>query len=615
MKHTEHETKQARWLTAILKNLGNQIRDQDRESIAQNTVKIMSNSLGFEQITLYLVPRNSPTDPQIVAQTQAGTDVQVFPSALDWKRLIEIQRQNCCRLIPAPGTKAGLSEPGQPVQWRDNDRIYAPLVDAVGLLGYVALAAPHDGLRPTQDLLQVIEIMAGQTAMALRNAERYANVDRALDERLVELATLQEIDRQINAKLDMDHVMQTMLDWAMHTTCALSGTISLLEPTEAPVVANPGSEQATWTAAVHAPPSAPHPAQGQHVLRVIAHRGYSTEMAKHWHIPWSTDSGLAGQVMQTGETAVSNNVPHDTDYIDPTVSPCSHLITPIKRENRVVGLICLESTVPNGFTEDHVALLTCMADRAAIAIENAQLYEQTNRRITELESLRNTCLELTSSLDLEGVLDSIVAHSQALAGADHIALFLYDERQERLCLKRELSSSVKRDPSPVPTSPNQIAQEVAREGKARVAYNAQQMSTIASIPLIKANCLLGVLNVSFQKPNTLTRANLRTLHLLADSVAIAIDNAQLYAKMEHIQEAQNEFISAASHEFKVPVTSIQGYAKLIALPVSGPITEQQKAYLDVIQKNIQRIHALVDDLMDYSNNGSKPTLHRVGNTG
>lgn len=469
----------------------------------------------------------------------------------------------------------------------------------------------------------------------MQHTEHEIEQTRWLDEQLAELATLQEIGLQLNSKPEIDHVMQTTLDWAMHTTCAISGTISLLEQAKAHGGARPSSGQATWEAELHSHPPAPSPVQGQPVLRVIAHRGYSpgcsasAEMAQYWQTPWPAKSELAGQVVHTGETAVINDVAyasHDTDDIESTVSPRSHLVTPIKRQDRMIGLICLESTVPNGFTAAHVSFLARMADLAAIAIENAQLYEQMNQRIAELEALRKTGLELSSSRNLEAVLDSILTHSQALTGADHIAISLYDERRG-LYQQKELPSAETWDHPFTPEDQDQIADGVAREvahaGKAQVVYNnrgpspqedaALQMSTIASIPLIKSNGLLGVLTVSFQKTRTFTQDKVRVLHLLADQAAIAIENAQLYAEMQHAQDAKNDLISAALHEFKTPMTSIQGYAKLIALQESGPITEQQKAYLDVIQKNIQRINALIDNLIDVSSTEPGPMLRHTGN--
>jgi GAF domain-containing protein len=306
-----------------------------------------------------------------------------------------------------------------------------------------------------------------------------------------------------------------------------------------------------------------------------------------------------------------------------TADPRSHLIVPIKRHTQVMGVIGLESILPNGFTADNIDFLTHLAEHAAIAIENAQLYGQTKRRIAELESLQKISLGLTSSLQLEAVLDSIVLHSHRLIGADQVAIYLYDEQEEKLYYGTKLSDKGT-ETLPIPIDSDQITTEVARRRKAIVIHNAQgqhslsdvvhplnnskQGEAIASIPVIKSNRILGILDVLFQSPHVFTRGELHTLNLLADQAAIAIENAQLYAGMQRARDAKNEFISAISRDLKVPMTLILGYTRLLAMKSSDPITEQQKAFLEIIQKNVRRLNELVDSLQDLSNTEPERSL-------
>ena len=526
---------------------------------------------------------------------------------VDPRYLAEIEGKNGCCLIPAPGTQTGLSKPGQPLKWHDRDWICAPLVGDTPL-GYAALAGPHNKLRPTRDLLHVIDIMVGQAAVALQSQELCASIERAMDKRLAELAALLEIGSQINTRLNIEHVTQTALDWAIHTTCALSGTISLLEETSA--VAAPNIEQNTWAAGHDLHRFVRCSVPEQHALRVIAHRGFSDERTVDRHLPWPTHGELAGQVVQTGETVVIDETACNRKDLDQRISPHSHLTIPIKRDNAIVGMIRLESAVPRGFTADHVALLKRAADQVAIAIKNAQLYDQTTRRITELESLHEISLEMASSLHLGVVLDSLVAHAQSLIDADHIELYLYDECQTRVTYQTGFSRQRPRELGSSPQGQEQIVQEVANTGQTQIVYTAtnasgpdsadQKICLTASVPVAKSGCVLGVLSVAFQAPHSLVPDRLRVLHLLADQAAVPIENAQLYAETRRAIKSKDKSINSASHEFKVPITSIHGYTRLITLQESGPITERQKTYLDIIQKNVAQINTLVDDLIELS---------------
>jgi GAF domain-containing protein len=410
------------------------------------------------------------------------------------------------------------------------------------------------------------------------------------------LVILQEIDQQIHADLDLERVAQKTLTWAMHTTLALSGTLALLGHPEAPESPNRPLEQDTWATEFDSSHPVSTTAKGRQMLRVVAHQGYSTEMDKHWDIAWHTKGGLVDKVLQTGETAIrhvgptSNNSSFGTDHLPSAVTPRSHLVAPIKRDNTTVGLISLESPIPDAFTPEHVAFLECVTDRAAIAIGNAQRYEQANRRRTELESLLEMGLELTSSLHLQDVLNAIVAHAHAITEADQIVLSLDNPLEGALNDGKELSSPETGRHSPLSTVRIPLFEP---NGGAPHHTTAERRAW-------------GALNVSFRDSDALTREKLHALHLLADQAAIAVKNAQLYAKLQHAQKAQADFINAASQELKVPVTSMQGYANLIAHPKSGPITEQQKTYLGIIQKNIQRINRLVDKLGEHANMDPNP---------
>lgn len=87
---------------------------------------------------------------------------------------------------------------------------------------------------------------------------------------------------------------------------------------------------------------------------------------------------------------------------------------------------------------------------------------------------------------------------------------------------------------------------------------------------------------------------------LADHAAVAIENTRLYHAAQQADRAKSQFISVASHELKIPLTSIRGYADLIRQGTVGPVTEQQVKFLDTIRDNVDRMSNLVSDLADIS---------------
>jgi signal transduction histidine kinase len=85
---------------------------------------------------------------------------------------------------------------------------------------------------------------------------------------------------------------------------------------------------------------------------------------------------------------------------------------------------------------------------------------------------------------------------------------------------------------------------------------------------------------------------------LADHAAISIENTQLYQAVQRANQAKTEFVSVVTHELRVPMTSIKGYAEMMSM--SGNINDQQTRFLDIIMTNVERMNVLVSDLSDVS---------------
>jgi signal transduction histidine kinase len=161
---------------------------------------------------------------------------------------------------------------------------------------------------------------------------------------------MQEIDRQLNATLDFGQVMDGTLQWAVRMTRASAGFVGL--------IVGESGRRGIWIAAAH---------------------GYPDPLSDYREKPAPLDRGVAGQAANTGQVLRIGDVRTSPNYYPELESTRSELAVPVIREQKVIGVINLESDSLDGFSEGDEAFVVRLADHAAIAMENARLYEEVRR--------------------------------------------------------------------------------------------------------------------------------------------------------------------------------------------------------------------------------------------
>jgi len=128
-----------------------------------------------------------------------------------------------------------------------------------------------------------------------------------------------------------------------------------------------------------------------------------------------------------------------------------------------------------------------------------------------------------------------------------------------------------------------------------------EVKSMLLLPLVVQGQLVGLISLETMRARrTFSPAEVELCQTLANQAAIAVTNARLYADVKRANEAKSEFVSLVSHELKVPMTAIKGFAKLLAAGRAGEINERQREFLSVIEDNVERMQTLVNDLLDHS---------------
>jgi signal transduction histidine kinase len=237
--------------------------------------------------------------------------------------------------------------------------ICVPILRRENVCGVIEILNRQDKTPFTAQDLALMTSLAAQASIAIGNAQLYTSTDHALANRVHELSTMQQIDRQLNATLDFDKVMDLTLQWAINMTKADAGSVGL--------VVDDAERQGIWIAAM---------------------RGYPLPLEHYQRELWPMRQGSIGQAAANAQVINRSSV-HPPEQQS---SARSELAVPVMRENRVIGVLGLESNRSDGFGKQDETFLVRLADHAAIAMENARLYQQ----VRQANESKSTFVSLVS---------------------------------------------------------------------------------------------------------------------------------------------------------------------------------------------------------------------------
>ena len=274
-------------------------------------------------------------------------------------------------------------------------------------------------------------------------------------------------------------------------------------------------------------------------LRIRFQVGYPKEVAERMRI--KVGDGVTGMAAQRREAILVGDVAKDGRYISAIPEVRSELAVPLIIKNRVIGVIDIESLQPDHLTEEHKQLLTLIASRVAVGIENARLYTRTTRQARTLLLLNEIARELTSILNLDQLLKRIAELLSRLIDYQMFSILLLDasgeKLQHRFSLRFQENIQLKHD---VPLGKGIVGHaaqhkhavlvpDVSKDPR-YVPANPETRSELA-VPLIYKDKVIGVLDLEHTRRGFFTDDHKRTVTTLAAQVAIALENARLYEEI------------------------------------------------------------------------------------
>jgi sigma-B regulation protein RsbU (phosphoserine phosphatase) len=286
--------------------------------------------------------------------------------------------------------------------------------------------------------------------------------------------------------------------------------------------------------------------------------GHSKEVAERFRV--KVGEGVTGVAAQRAEAVLVDDVANDPRYISAVPNVRSELAVPLIVKNRVIGVIDIESPLPDHFTEEHKRLLTLIASRMAVGIENARLYTRMTRQTKTLLLLNEIARELTSILNLDELLKRVGELLSQLIDFQMFSILLLDtageKLQHRFSLRFQENIQLKND---IPIGKGIVGAAAeerrailigdVRKDERYIETNAETRSELA-VPLIYKDKVIGVLDLEHTKKNFFTEDHQRTITTLAAQLAIAIENARLYEQIAR-QEGRLERDLSMARELQV----------------------------------------------------------------
>ncbi len=457
-----------------------------------------------------------------------------------------------------------------------------PLNAGSDTIGAFSIASRDPSAAYTEAQMGLLQAIADQAAGAIVKSRLLQETER----RAQQLASLNVITRQLTSTMEIESLSRNILESAANILNAEAGSLFLVDEQ---------TDELVFKVTV-----------GPVAKNLVGQR-----------LPAGT--GFVGQAVATRQPVIINNVASNTAWNSAPDKQTgfvtrSILAIPMEVKDRVIGVIeVINKKDGSSFTEDDQNLLAAFSGQASVAFENARLFTLTDQelsaRVEELSVMQRIDRELNASLEVSRTMRITLEWALRQSRIESGFIGFVEEDGVRVIADQGYKDEVdafKENYMPIdnpavgePIATGQMKITVLETPNPQRAFLKNGLSQMV-LPIRRESKTIAILLLESTRPDAFVDGTASFVNRLADHAAIAISNAQLYTEVQQANIAKSEFVSFVAHELKNPMTSIKGYAELLAAGAVGQISEMQSNFLGTIRANIERMKTIVEDLNDNS---------------
>lgn len=294
---------------------------------------------------------------------------------------------------------------------------------------------------------------------------------------------------------------------------------------------------------------------------------------------------------------------------------------PLKQGKVVLGVFTITYLHDHIFSENDLRVLTLLADQAAVAVRNAALFDNSQRRLRDMTALMDMATRVTSKLDMQEVMQMTVQILRQLFNARACTITMLTEDESELI--------VVAGDGVAPKMIGQVRMKIG-QGVSGVAIRladtvyipdahadpdflafSDEIRSLIAVPLLVRGNPIGTLTIDSHEPYAFDAANIKLIGVAAAQVSITIANARLfgdikrhaaqledaYAELKESDRLKDELVQNVSHELRTPLSFVRGYVDLLLDDVMGELNSEQTDALKIVSSKTDEITRLIGDIV------------------